>query len=189
MASEGDQAGRRLPEATGIEIERTQMLLEVDVKPLALRGTGFLGRNCDKRCANSSRPAMPGDHRVQDEGVSSAVPNNVDEAAQSAVIPRADPAEAVVLKSCSPVGLSDRGTEAVGVQRVERRIVEVTPPLVLDRHAPILIVRTQSGTDRHRLRGEENPLAEALKSCATSICRLSILILLWNQIRQIQAGQ
>lgn len=115
------------------------MFFEVDVKPLALRGTGFLGRNCDKRGANPSRPATPGDHRIQDEGVSSAVPDNVDEAAQSAVFPRADPAEAVALKACSPVGLSDRGTEAVGVQRVERRIVEVTPPLVLDHHVPILM--------------------------------------------------
>lgn len=45
------------------------MLLEVDVEPLTLRGTGLLGRNCDKRGANPSRPKMPGDHRIQNEGV------------------------------------------------------------------------------------------------------------------------
>jgi hypothetical protein len=41
------------------------------------------------------------------------------------------------------------------VQRVEGCIVEVTPPLVLDRHARIL-ARTHSGTVRNRLRGDEN---------------------------------
>lgn len=85
------------------------MLLEVGVKPLTLR------RSCDERGSDSARPAMLRDHRVQDEGMNSAVPDHVDEADQRAVFPCTDPAEAVALKSFSPVGLSDRVTEAVGV--------------------------------------------------------------------------
>lgn len=115
------------------------MFLEVDVEPLALRGTGFFGCDCDKRGAHPSRPKMPGDHRVQDEGVYSAVPDNVDESDQRAALPRADPAKAVALKPCSPVGPSDRGAETVGVQSVEGRVVEVAPPLLRDRHVRILV--------------------------------------------------
>lgn len=91
------------------------MLLEVDVKPLAPRGTGFFSRCCDERGSDSSRPAMLRDHRVQEEGMSSAVPDNVDEADQRAVFPCTDPTEAVALESFSPVGLSDRVTKAVGM--------------------------------------------------------------------------
>jgi hypothetical protein len=146
--SEGDQPRWCLPEATGIEIERTQMFLEVDVEPLALRGTGLLGRNCDKRGANPSRPKMPGDHGVQNEGVCSTVPDNVDESDQRAVFPRADPAETVALKSCSPVGPSDGGAEAVGVQGVEGCVIEVASALIRDRQARILVFRCGTGPNR-----------------------------------------
>lgn len=112
---QGDQSGSRLIEAAAIEIERTQVLLEVDVKPLALRDTGFCGRSCDERGSDSFRPARLRDHRVEDEGMNSAVPDNVDEADQRAVFPCADPAEAVALQSCSPVGLRDRMAETIGV--------------------------------------------------------------------------
>ncbi len=47
--------------------------------------------------------------------MSSAVPDNVDEADQRAAFPCADPAETVALKSFSPVGLSEWVTKAVGV--------------------------------------------------------------------------
>lgn len=96
------------------------MFFEVDVKPLALRGAGFFGRSCDERGSDSFGPEMLGDHRVQDEGVNAAVPGNVDEGDQRAVFPCADPAEAMALKSCSPVGLSDWRAEAVGVAQVAR---------------------------------------------------------------------
>lgn len=139
LVSEGDQPCWCLPEATGVEIERTQMFLEVDVEPLAFRGAGFFGCESDKRGANPSRPKMPGDHRVQNEGVCSAVPGNVDESDQIAVLPRADPTKAVVLKPCSPVGLSDRGAESVGVQSVEGCVFDVAPPFIRDRHVQILV--------------------------------------------------
>lgn len=136
---QSNQTGCRFAEATGIEIERAQVLFEVDVKPFALRGTRFIGCRCDKRCTNSPSLAMPGDHRVQDESMNSPVPDNVDEADQRAVFPRADPAEAVALESCSPVSPRDRVAEAVSVQRIKGCIAEVAPPLVLDRHSPIVV--------------------------------------------------
>ena len=55
------------------------------------------------------------DHRVQDEGMGSTVPDDVDEADQGAVFPGADPTKTVALKSFSPVSLSDRVAEAVSV--------------------------------------------------------------------------
>jgi len=76
--------------------------------------------------------------------VNSTVPGNIDEADQGAVLVGADPAETVALKSFSPVGLGDRGTEAVGVQGVEGGVVEVPPPLVLDRHSPIVVTEPRS---------------------------------------------
>lgn len=114
------------------------MLLEVDVKPFALRGTGFTCCRCNQRGPNSLHPVVLGDHRVQDEGVGSTVPDDVDEADQGVSFPRADPAQALALKPWSPVGLSDRVSEALGVERVEGSVVEATPPLVSDRHVSIV---------------------------------------------------
>lgn len=67
-----------------------------------------------------------------------AVPGDVDEADQRAALPSTDPAEAVALKSGSPVRLCDWGAEAIGVQCVEGSVVDVASPLVSDRHAPIV---------------------------------------------------
>ena len=58
------------------------MFLEVDVEPMALRGTGFASRGCDQRGTRAFRPAVPGDHGVQEEGVNPAVPGDVDETDQ-----------------------------------------------------------------------------------------------------------
>lgn len=160
---QGDQSGCRLLEAAGIEVERTKVFLEVNVEPLALRGTSFVSSSCDQRASNTAALAMLGDYRVQDEGVNSAVPDHVDEADQRAVFPSADPAEAVALESFSPVSLSDRVAEAVSMQRVEGGVVEVAPPLVLDRHSSI--VESGSGP-AIGLRSEENSLAEEFETSA-----------------------
>lgn len=48
------------------------------------------------------------------------VPDDINEANQTIIFPRADPAQAVTLKSCSPVRLSDRMIEPFGMQLVER---------------------------------------------------------------------
>jgi hypothetical protein len=114
------------------------VLLEVNVEPLAFRGTSFVSCICDQRAANTAPPAVLGEHRVEDEDVKSAVPGHVDEGDQRAVFPGADPAEAVVLKPFSPVRLSDWVAEAVSMKRVEGGVVEVAPPLVLDRHSSIV---------------------------------------------------
>jgi hypothetical protein len=152
---QGNQTGCRLLEAAGIEIERTQVILEVNVEPFALRGTSFVSRSCDQRAANTSPLAMLGDHRVKDEGVNSAVPDHVDEADQRAAFPGADPAKTVALKSFSPVSLSDRVAEAVSMQRVEGGVVEVAAPLVLDRHSSIVGSGASPATE---LRSEENSI-------------------------------
>jgi hypothetical protein len=160
LALQGNQSGCRLLEAAGIEIERTQVLLEVDVEPFALGGTGFVGRGCDQRGTDTSPPAMLRDHCVQDEGMDTTVPDNVHEADQRAVLRGTDPAETVALKSFSPVGPSDGVTEAVSVERVEGGVAEGAPPLVLDRHFSIVVSVPNPVTV---FQGEGNSLADRPK--------------------------
>lgn len=117
--SQSDQSCRRLSEAAGIEVERTQVFFEVDMQPLTLCSTASLSSCLDQRGSHPVRTVALSYDRVQDERMDAAVPGDVNEADQAMIFPGTDPAEAVTLKPCTPVRLSDRMTEPFGMQLVE----------------------------------------------------------------------
>src|SRR3984957_20742507 len=91
-----DEAGWCRAEAAGREVKRRQILLEIDVNPLAARCPGL----ADGLGDDLSRDALPlagGCYlRVDQERVVAAVPGHVDESDQRSVRPpRGDPAQAV----------------------------------------------------------------------------------------------
>jgi len=77
---ERDQSGVRRCEAARVEIERSQVVLEVDVEPLAA-GSARLGDSDRNELGSDSLPAGPRSHHgVEDEGMDRAVPRYVNEA-------------------------------------------------------------------------------------------------------------
>jgi hypothetical protein len=64
-----DQPGCSWPKAAGIEVERREVLLEVDMKPLATSLLGVPGGMADKRGGNAPPLVLTGDLGVEEEGV------------------------------------------------------------------------------------------------------------------------
>ena len=71
------------------------MIFEVDVQPLAACRTSAVGGGSYEPCPDPAS-ADPGSRQgVEEEGLDTPVPGNVDEAHKLAVFPRADPAQTV----------------------------------------------------------------------------------------------
>jgi hypothetical protein len=78
-----DHSGWRGPETAGIEVERRQMLFEVDVQPLATGRLGVPGSMADQRGGNALSLMLTGDLGIKEEGVIASVPRHVDETDQA----------------------------------------------------------------------------------------------------------
>ena len=105
------------------------MIFEVDVEPLAPGGPclGYCYFYEPRAGSSSRRPRA--DHSVYDEGVYSAVPDDVYEPDQSLAVVGARPAEAVLLNLAFPVLVEELMVKSLCVQGVECVVVEVAPPL------------------------------------------------------------
>src|SRR6185437_11438317 len=127
-AEQGNEPGVGGGEAAAAEVERAEMVLEVDVQPLAARGLGFFGRDGDQPGADPVVLGAFGDQGVEDEGVDAAVPGDVDEADEAFAVPRADPAQAVLADLRYPVVVQDLVVEPLGVQGVQLGVGEGAAP-------------------------------------------------------------
>lgn len=92
-----NQPGWSGPEVAGIEVERCEVLLEVDVKPLAPGCLCMRRSVADKRGANPLPLMLTSDLGIQEEGMIASVPCDVDKADKAAVGLQAggNPAKAV----------------------------------------------------------------------------------------------
>lgn len=135
---QGDEPGIRRPEPARAEVERAEVIVEVDVQPLA-PGLARSRRGQGDKPSPGSPPLHPrSDQGVQDERVHGAIPGDVDEADQVIVFPGAHPAQAVPVHLCPPVIVChDPMAEALGMQRVERLVAETPAPLVSDHPATV----------------------------------------------------
>lgn len=128
-----DQSCLRGLEAAGIEVERSEIVVEVHVQPFA---AGFLG--VDGSSSNQLKPdtgmLVEGTHLgIEQEGMVAAVPCKVDEAnQQSVVVPNTDPAKAV---RADPVPPPVRRASPVRLREREQLLVlNITTPLVVEIH-------------------------------------------------------
>src|SRR5262249_12355290 len=89
MHRQVDKPGWGRPEAAGIEVERRQVLLEIDVEPLATRCRGMPDSMTHQGGANALPLMLTGDLGIEQEGVIASVPCDVDKADQAAAIQQA----------------------------------------------------------------------------------------------------
>src|SRR5580692_4774833 len=129
---QGDQPGLGRAEAAAAGVERAQVLLEVDVQPLAPRGASLLRRDRHHPGADPMAPGRRRDQGVEDERVHTAIPCDVDEAHQLAIVAGADPAETVPGELCLPVVIEQPMAKALRVQSVQLGIAHRAAPLVTD---------------------------------------------------------
>src|SRR6202020_1184081 len=136
-APQRDEPGIGRAEPAAAEIERPQMIIEVDVQPLAARRAGTIRGDSYELCPDPV-PADPGGHEsVEQEGVDTPVPGNVDKARELAVIPRADPAQAVPAHLALPVIIQEPVTEALSMQGIQLGVSERAAPRVLAHRATL----------------------------------------------------
>ena len=96
---QGDQACVRWLEPAGVEVERAQMVLEVNVHPFAAGPPGLLKGNLNHAFPDASAAGSSSHHRVLDPRVREAVPRNVHEREERVVylVSRDDPTETVAM--------------------------------------------------------------------------------------------
>lgn len=75
------------------------------------------------------------------------IPGDIDKADEIAPVPRADPAQAVPAQLVPPVLAQDLVTETLGMQRVDRGVVDIAAPLVGD-HMPT-VGKARTGAASH----------------------------------------
>ena len=112
-------------ETAAVEVERTQMVIEVDVQPLATGRPSLPDGNADKLGSDALPPHALGDQRVKDERMDRPVPDHIHEADESAVASGAYPAETVLRHRGQPVIGQDGVFESLSVQLIQGVVVEV----------------------------------------------------------------
>ncbi len=113
------------------------MIFKVDVQPFAACRAGTIRGESYKLCPDPA-PADPGGHEsVEQEGVDTPIPGNVDEARKLPVFPRADPAQAVPAHLALPVIIQEPMTEAFGMQGIQFGVRERAAPRVIDHRATL----------------------------------------------------
>lgn len=164
MRCQVDEPGCRGAEAAGIEVEPSEMLVEVHVQPLAPGRLGVPGSTVDKRRGDPLSLTLSGDLGVEEEGVVTPVPCHVDKADQGAVeLPGSDPAKAVGPDLIPPSGRSsaamrcderhhlcvgDRPAPAILNRLGHRprglaRAARVPRPALMAATAPAVVIRTR----------------------------------------------
>jgi hypothetical protein len=106
------------------------MFLEVDVEPLAARGSRLSGDLGDEGGADALTPLIRHDHGVKDKRVGSSFPSYVDEADETVLPSGANPPEAVLMELGYPVMLGRLVAEAVTMERFQLGVGKGTSPLV-----------------------------------------------------------
>jgi hypothetical protein len=125
---ESDHASRRGGEATRFEIEAGQIVVEVDMKPLAARGSCLLDGERDEAATDPAPTMASGDERIEEEGVATTVPRDIHESDESVTVAGDGPAEAVSLDLGAPVVCVDRVVEAFRMEALELDAVTVAAP-------------------------------------------------------------
>jgi hypothetical protein len=86
-------------ESAGVEVERPQVVVEVDMQPLASGGACLTDGDGDQLGADPPTSSLLRDEGVDDEGVGCAIPRYVDESDQLATVPSTDPPQAMAMSS------------------------------------------------------------------------------------------
>src|SRR5689334_6392364 len=100
---QGDEASICRGEAAGIDVEGSKVILEVHMEPRAVGRTCLVGGSIDQSRSDSLAAESRSHERIEQEGVSGAVPGHVDEPDEFALLTGTDPAETVPVDLRPPV--------------------------------------------------------------------------------------
>ena len=98
-----DKTGIRADEPTSIEVEGAEVILEIDVEPLASSGTSLVDSEGDQFGPDPASPHSRRHDGVQDERVDGPVPGDVNEAHEVVSLASTDPAQAMSVHLTPPV--------------------------------------------------------------------------------------
>jgi hypothetical protein len=128
-----DQSCVRGLEAAGIEVERSEIVVEVHVQPFAASFLGVDGGSSNQLRTDTGMLVDGTDLGIEQKGMVAAIPCNVDEAnQQSVVVPDTDPAKAV---RADPVPPPVRRASPVRLREGEQLlVVNIATPLVVEIH-------------------------------------------------------
>jgi len=128
-----DESRRGGDKSTGTDVEGTEVILEIDVKPLAPRLSCLVPCTLDERCPDPTASMIGGDHRVLNPGMDETVPDDVDESDEVAFVTGSNPPKGAPGQDGSPISPLGRSrVERLGVKTIDLGIVEVVPPPVGD---------------------------------------------------------
>ena len=125
-----------------------EVVLEVDVQPFTACASCFRGGHPDKLGAYAHQASFLCHQRVEDEGMTGAIPCDVDETYELLAISCAYPAETVPGDLTDPVVLENGMRKTLRMQCVDLDVVELPSPMVGDhqgkrrrsqRHSPGII--------------------------------------------------
>ncbi len=120
-------------ESTRVEVERFQVVFEVDMQPFAARTGRVCACDLDQAHAHAAPAGTNCDERVFDESVNESVPDDVDEPHEPEVITSDDPPQAVVAELAGPISVLDMLLEALSVQLADFIVGKRSSPLVADK--------------------------------------------------------
>ena len=122
-------------EAARVDVQRAEVLLEVNVEPLAAGVPRVIAGDRNESCRDAAVARGRRDHGVLDPGVNESVPRHVHEAHELRTVTRDDPAKAVSMHELCPVPLRlvvNARLEANGVKLVDLDVAEAALPGVVD---------------------------------------------------------
>jgi hypothetical protein len=108
VIGESQQAGRRGLEPAGTRVEAAEVVLEIDVYPLATGRTGFVDRCIDQLATDATALVVGVYDDVEEKGVGGSIPGHVGEPDQTPIIPGGDPAETVVGNQATRIVIESR---------------------------------------------------------------------------------
>jgi hypothetical protein len=108
------------------------MTFKVDVQPLAACRAGALHGDSHEPRPDSAAAERVSHESIDQEGVGTPVPGDVDEGHKLVVFSRTDPAQAVPAHPGLPVIIQEPVTEAFGMQGVQLGVSELATPRVID---------------------------------------------------------
>lgn len=131
--SQAHQPGIGARETTGVEIERTEVRLEIDVDPLTSCCASFLDGRPDQPATDPHSLVLRTDDRIDDERMGAAVPSDVHESDQTVSRRRRCPSETVA-QLLSPSMFTGLTVERDGMKRLQFVLIDRLAPLKVNVH-------------------------------------------------------
>jgi len=125
-----DETTVRGSETGSADVERSEVIIEVHMQPLAPCRLRLVTGYFDETNAYATVSRVRRNHFILNPRMHEAVPDDVDEADETIPVSRRHPSEAVFADECVPIVFELAVFERIGMETVDLIIGEVPTPLV-----------------------------------------------------------